>query len=120
MTSTTTRTTTTARTTGTTLTGPATSTAPDVPAVGVFLPTMSERDDVPGDVVAAARHAEALGFDSVWAVDQLVSGTGVPIVDSTVALSAAGRIGSRPSPGRRSPCRRADRPRGMRRRAEAR
>jgi alkanesulfonate monooxygenase SsuD/methylene tetrahydromethanopterin reductase-like flavin-dependent oxidoreductase (luciferase family) len=58
-------------------------------AIGVFLPTMSERHEPLADVVAAARQAEALGFESVWAVDQLVSGTGVPIIDSTVALSAA-------------------------------
>jgi alkanesulfonate monooxygenase SsuD/methylene tetrahydromethanopterin reductase-like flavin-dependent oxidoreductase (luciferase family) len=40
-------------------------------------------------VVAAARHAEALGFESAWAVDQLVAGTGAPFLDSTVALAAA-------------------------------
>ncbi len=56
--------------------------------VGVFLPTMSAKEALPGDVVAAARHAESLGFESVWAVDQLVAGTGVPLVDSMVALSA--------------------------------
>lgn len=56
--------------------------------IGVFLPTMSAKDALPGDVVAAARHAERLGFESVWAVDQLVAGTGVPLVDSMVALSA--------------------------------
>jgi alkanesulfonate monooxygenase SsuD/methylene tetrahydromethanopterin reductase-like flavin-dependent oxidoreductase (luciferase family) len=43
---------------------------------------------LPGDVVAAARHAEDLGFESVWAVDQLVAGTGVPLIDSMIALSA--------------------------------
>jgi alkanesulfonate monooxygenase SsuD/methylene tetrahydromethanopterin reductase-like flavin-dependent oxidoreductase (luciferase family) len=59
------------------------------PAMGVFLPTMTERDQPLGDVAAAARHAEDLGFESAWAVDQLVAGTGVPFVDSTVALSAA-------------------------------
>ncbi len=65
------------------------------PAIGVFLPTMSERTGTPGDVVAAARHAEDLGFESVWAVDQLVAGTGVPVVDSTVALAAAAGATSR-------------------------
>src|SRR3954463_14247164 len=50
---------------------------------------MAPRRASPDGVVPAARHAEALGFESVWAVDQLVSGTGVPIVDSTVALAAA-------------------------------
>ncbi|MGZ4786156.1 MAG: LLM class flavin-dependent oxidoreductase, partial [Acidimicrobiales bacterium] len=59
------------------------------PAIGVFLPTMSERDERRPDVIAAARHLEDLGFESGWAVDQLIAGTGVPIVDSTVALSAA-------------------------------
>ena len=58
------------------------------PAIGVFLPTMTERGQTVADVVAAARHAEDLGFESVWVVDQLVAGTGVPFVDSTVALSA--------------------------------
>lgn len=57
--------------------------------VGLFLPTMALRGATPDQVVDAARHAERLGFESVWAVDQLVSGTGVPIVDSTVALAAA-------------------------------
>ena len=59
------------------------------PAIGVFLPTMSARTERPGDVVAAARHAEDLDFESGWVVDQLVAGTGVPFVDSTVALAAA-------------------------------
>ena len=31
------------------------------PAVGVFLPTLTERGEPMTDVVAAARHAEALG-----------------------------------------------------------
>ena len=60
----------------------------DGPEIGVFLPTMSAKDSLPADVVAAARHAEDLGFESVWAVDQLVAGTGVPLIDSMVALSA--------------------------------
>lgn len=63
--------------------------APIAPQIGVFLPTMSAPDSQPGDVVAAARHAEDLGFGSVWAVDQLVAGTGAPLVDSMIALSAA-------------------------------
>jgi alkanesulfonate monooxygenase SsuD/methylene tetrahydromethanopterin reductase-like flavin-dependent oxidoreductase (luciferase family) len=57
--------------------------------VGIFLPTMAPDSERPDHVVAAARQAEALGFESVWAVDQLVAGTGVAIVDSTVALAAA-------------------------------
>src|SRR5919197_187152 len=64
-------------------------------AIGVFLPTMSERTSAPGDVVAAARHAEDLGFESVLSVDQLVAGTGVPVVDSTVVLAAAAGATSR-------------------------
>jgi alkanesulfonate monooxygenase SsuD/methylene tetrahydromethanopterin reductase-like flavin-dependent oxidoreductase (luciferase family) len=65
------------------------------PDIGVFLPTMSDSSTAPGDVVVAARLAEQLGFESVWAVDQLVAGTGVPIVDSTVALGAAAGATSR-------------------------
>jgi alkanesulfonate monooxygenase SsuD/methylene tetrahydromethanopterin reductase-like flavin-dependent oxidoreductase (luciferase family) len=57
--------------------------------VGVFLPSMSPRDSVPGDVTAAARHAESLGFESVWVVDQLIAGTGVPVIDSFIVLAAA-------------------------------
>lgn len=57
--------------------------------IGVVLPTMSVRDQSPGKVAAAARHAEDLGFESVWVVDQLVGGTGVPVLDSVVSLAAA-------------------------------
>lgn len=60
-----------------------------LPEIGVFLPTMTVRSQRPGDVAAAARHAEQLGFESVWVVDQLVAGTGVPVIESIVALSAA-------------------------------
>jgi alkanesulfonate monooxygenase SsuD/methylene tetrahydromethanopterin reductase-like flavin-dependent oxidoreductase (luciferase family) len=55
----------------------------------VFLPTMSRRGQALGDIAAAARQVEDFGFESAWAVDQLVAGTGVPMLDSTVALSAA-------------------------------
>jgi alkanesulfonate monooxygenase SsuD/methylene tetrahydromethanopterin reductase-like flavin-dependent oxidoreductase (luciferase family) len=65
------------------------------PAVGIFLPTMSDRGTAPGDVAAAARHAEELGFESVWVVDQLVGGTGVPLLDSGIALAAAAAVTSR-------------------------
>lgn len=58
------------------------------PEIGVFLPAMSAPGELPGDVVAAARHAEDLGLESVWAVDQLVGGTGVPFLESTVVLAA--------------------------------
>ena len=49
------------------------------PAIGVFLPTMTDRDDAPPDVVAAARHAEDLGFESAWVVDQLIAGYRRPV-----------------------------------------
>ena len=62
---------------------------------GVVLPTMSRPEDVPGDVAEAARHAERLGFESAWVVDQLIAGTGVPLVDSIVALAAAAGATSR-------------------------
>ena len=62
---------------------------------GVVLPTMSRPEDVPGDVAEAARHAERLGFESAWVVDQLIAGTGVPLVDSVVALAAAAGATSR-------------------------
>ena len=64
-------------------------------AIGVFLPTMAERGGAMTDVAGAARHVEDLGFESAWAIDQLVAGTGVPIVDSTVALSVAAAATSR-------------------------
>ena len=57
--------------------------------VGVVLPTLWARDGSQADIVAAARHAEELGFESVWVVDQLVAGTGVPILDSLISLAAA-------------------------------
>jgi alkanesulfonate monooxygenase SsuD/methylene tetrahydromethanopterin reductase-like flavin-dependent oxidoreductase (luciferase family) len=58
--------------------------------VGVILPSMSDRPDEPvGDMAATARHAEDLGFESVWVVDQLIAGTGVPVLDSVVALTTA-------------------------------
>jgi alkanesulfonate monooxygenase SsuD/methylene tetrahydromethanopterin reductase-like flavin-dependent oxidoreductase (luciferase family) len=56
---------------------------------------MSPPTERPGDVAAAARHAEDLGLESVWAVDQLVAGTGVPFVASIVALAAASGATSR-------------------------
>jgi alkanesulfonate monooxygenase SsuD/methylene tetrahydromethanopterin reductase-like flavin-dependent oxidoreductase (luciferase family) len=59
------------------------------PDVGVFLPTISRPGELPGNIAAAARHAENLGLESVWAVDQLIAGTGTPLIDSMVALSVA-------------------------------
>src|SRR5579859_7399388 len=69
--------------------------ASDSLGIGVFLPTMSPRGERPGDVAAAARHAESLGFESVWVVDQLIAGAGVPFLDSTVALATAAAVTSR-------------------------
>lgn len=60
--------------------------------LGVVLPTMSRRDGRPGDVPAAARQAEELGFESVWVVDQLIAGTGVPLLDSVTSLAAAAAV----------------------------
>ena len=39
--------------------------------------------------------AEERGFESVWSVDQLVAGTGVPVLDSLTALAAAGAVTQR-------------------------
>ena len=50
---------------------------------------MTAPASAPVDVVAAARHAEDLGFESVWVVDQLVAGTGAPLARQHVALAAA-------------------------------
>jgi alkanesulfonate monooxygenase SsuD/methylene tetrahydromethanopterin reductase-like flavin-dependent oxidoreductase (luciferase family) len=63
--------------------------------IGVMLPTASARGESPGDVVAAARHAEELGFESVWVVDQLVAGTGTPLLDSITSLAAAAAVTER-------------------------
>src|ERR1700742_2189301 len=63
--------------------------------VGVVLPSMSRRDGRPGDLPALARQAEQLGFESLWVVDQLVAGTGVPVLDSLTALAAAAAITDR-------------------------
>jgi alkanesulfonate monooxygenase SsuD/methylene tetrahydromethanopterin reductase-like flavin-dependent oxidoreductase (luciferase family) len=60
--------------------------------VGVVLPSMSRRDGRPGDIPAVARHAEGLGFESAWVVDQLVAGTGVPVLDSLTVLAAAAAV----------------------------
>jgi alkanesulfonate monooxygenase SsuD/methylene tetrahydromethanopterin reductase-like flavin-dependent oxidoreductase (luciferase family) len=65
------------------------------PELGVVLPSMSPRGTVPDDMIAAARHAEDLGFESVWVVDQLVAGSGVPFLDSVVVLAAAAAATSR-------------------------
>jgi alkanesulfonate monooxygenase SsuD/methylene tetrahydromethanopterin reductase-like flavin-dependent oxidoreductase (luciferase family) len=57
--------------------------------IGVFLPSMSGPKGQPGDMAATARHAEDLGLESVWVVDQLVAGTGTPFIESVVSLAAA-------------------------------
>jgi alkanesulfonate monooxygenase SsuD/methylene tetrahydromethanopterin reductase-like flavin-dependent oxidoreductase (luciferase family) len=59
------------------------------PDVGVFLPSMSGPKERPGDMAATARHADDLGLESVWVVDQLVAGTGAPFIESVVSLAAA-------------------------------
>jgi alkanesulfonate monooxygenase SsuD/methylene tetrahydromethanopterin reductase-like flavin-dependent oxidoreductase (luciferase family) len=77
------------------------------PEIGVFLPSMGkpglltragrpgsagaagDGNGVPGDMAATARHAEDLGFGSVWVVDQLIAGHGAPLLDSGIALAAA-------------------------------
>lgn len=62
------------------------------PEIGVLLPTLAAPGEPLGDVAAAARHADELGFESVWAVDQLVAGTGGALVESSVALAAAAAV----------------------------
>ena len=59
------------------------------PQVGIFLPSMTDPARQPGDMAATARHAEDLGLESAWVVDQLIAGTGVPVLDSGIALAAA-------------------------------
>ena len=63
--------------------------------LGIVLPTMWRRDGRPVDIVAAARHAEELGFESVWVIDQLISGTGVPLLDSLISLAAVAAVTER-------------------------
>jgi alkanesulfonate monooxygenase SsuD/methylene tetrahydromethanopterin reductase-like flavin-dependent oxidoreductase (luciferase family) len=61
----------------------------------VFLPSLSDGDAVALDPVAAAVHAESLGFESVWVVDQLIAGTGNSILDSTLVLAGAAAVTER-------------------------
>lgn len=61
----------------------------------MVLPTVSAQGGSPGNVIAAARHAEELGFESVWTVDQLVAGTGIPVLDSLTVLTAAAAVTER-------------------------
>jgi alkanesulfonate monooxygenase SsuD/methylene tetrahydromethanopterin reductase-like flavin-dependent oxidoreductase (luciferase family) len=66
-----------------------------VPSIGVFLPSLGDRREPVADVVGAAAHAESLGFESIWVVDQLVAGTGNSILDSTLVLAAAAAVTER-------------------------
>jgi alkanesulfonate monooxygenase SsuD/methylene tetrahydromethanopterin reductase-like flavin-dependent oxidoreductase (luciferase family) len=65
------------------------------PDIGVFMPSMSPPDQLPGDIPAAARHAEDLGLESVWVIDQLIAGSSVPLLDSGIALAAAAAVTTR-------------------------
>src|ERR1700743_902638 len=70
--------------------------AAEVPVeLGVMLPSMSRRDERPGDIPALARPAEHLGFESVWVADRRVAGTGVPVLDSLTSLAAAAAVTER-------------------------
>ncbi len=60
-----------------------------IPPIGVFLPSLSDRNTPVPDPVAAAVRAESLGFESVWVVDQLIAGPGNAILDSTLVLAGA-------------------------------
>jgi alkanesulfonate monooxygenase SsuD/methylene tetrahydromethanopterin reductase-like flavin-dependent oxidoreductase (luciferase family) len=60
-----------------------------IPPIGVFLPSLSVRDGPVPDPVAAAVHAESLGFESAWVIDQLIAGPGNSILDSTLVLAGA-------------------------------
>jgi len=65
------------------------------PNIGIFLPSMTPAGVLPGDVAAAARQAEDLGFESVWVIDQLVAGTKMDFLDSTMVLAAAAAVTQR-------------------------
>ncbi|MFO7272092.1 LLM class flavin-dependent oxidoreductase [Sphaerobacter thermophilus] len=62
--------------------------------IGVMLPVFGADSaaDIP-DVRATARHAEALGFDSVWVGDHLA--TGAPTLESTITLATAAAVTER-------------------------
>lgn len=62
--------------------------------VGATLPLHASRasEEMP-DLKRAARHAEQVGLDGVWAGDHLT--TGFPILDSTVALTTAAAVTER-------------------------
>jgi alkanesulfonate monooxygenase SsuD/methylene tetrahydromethanopterin reductase-like flavin-dependent oxidoreductase (luciferase family) len=58
--------------------------------IGITLPTIFDVDrrGIGGGVGAAARHVEQLGLESVWVPD-LITGDGMPALESTVALATA-------------------------------
>ena len=60
---------------------------------GVLLPTFDPLGQGTPPVAAAARCAEQLGFDALWAGDHLISHP--PVLDSLCALSAAAAVTSR-------------------------
>ncbi|GAB2577849.1 hypothetical protein GCM10027168_08550 [Streptomyces capparidis] len=60
--------------------------------IGVFLPTMGDTAS-PGDIAAAARLAEELGFSSVWAGDHLLGR--VPVLDAGTVLTTAAAVTER-------------------------
>jgi alkanesulfonate monooxygenase SsuD/methylene tetrahydromethanopterin reductase-like flavin-dependent oxidoreductase (luciferase family) len=60
---------------------------------GVLLPTFDALGRGTPPVVAAARRAEELGFDALWAGDHLLSHP--PVLDALCALSAAAAVTSR-------------------------
>ncbi len=66
---------------------------------GVFLPTFCEADGRSGAEVASfARHAERLGFDSLWATDHLLHGSvfyRTPWLDPLLSLAFAASVTSR-------------------------
>jgi alkanesulfonate monooxygenase SsuD/methylene tetrahydromethanopterin reductase-like flavin-dependent oxidoreductase (luciferase family) len=65
-----------------------------VTRVGVLLPTFDPyRQAGPRPLVAAARLAEELGFDGVWAGDHLVCRA--PVLDAPAALAAAAAVTER-------------------------
>ncbi len=57
---------------------------------GVLLPTFSHNWQKPPPIVTAARWAEELGFDAVWAADHLLSPA--PVLDSLTCLAAAAAV----------------------------
>jgi alkanesulfonate monooxygenase SsuD/methylene tetrahydromethanopterin reductase-like flavin-dependent oxidoreductase (luciferase family) len=66
--------------------------------VGVLLPAHAANPGaVLGDIGRAARHAEDVGLDGVWAGDHLT--TGHPLVESTVALACAAAVTTRVTVG---------------------